>query len=49
MVRKVPFSGMQLRASAYAKANASGTVISVTRLDTQTVLTKDCSSAGVRR
>src|SRR5436190_2788046 len=44
--RNTPRPGMQLRVSAYANVNASGTVISVTTLATHTVFHADSSNDG---
>ncbi len=46
-VLKSGFQGRQLRVSAYAYRNASGTVMSVLRTDTKRLLAIDWASAGV--
>ena len=48
-VLKSGFQGMQLRVSAYAYRNASGTVMAVLRSETKRLLLMDWASAGVSK
>ena len=48
-VLKSGFQGKQLRVSAYAYRNASGTVMAVLRSATKRLLVMDRASAGVRK